>query len=206
MKEADWKAISHASGPGGELSYERGAAIALWADAEIRTRSGGRSSLDNVMFDLVKQAQAATPPPDFTEERVMGAFAPYLSPTDMARLRGMAVDGADVPLPEKLGRCAERRKETRRVVDAGFDEQTSFQQKRVTGVVQGGAAYQAGLRDGQVLFRWSIYHEDPSKDALLGVVVNGEKKVIHFSPAKQQEVEQYHATGEGDAAKACTPF
>jgi hypothetical protein len=92
------------------------------------------------------------------------------------------------------------------VVDPGFDAQTSMQNKRVSGVVTDGPAWRAGIRDGQELFRWSIYNDDPSKDALLGVVVNGEKKMITFSPAKQMEISEYWATVEGDAAKACTPF
>jgi predicted metalloprotease with PDZ domain len=71
MKETAWKSIPHSSGEGYELSYERGGAIALWADAAIRTRSNGTSSLDNVMFDLVHQSELENPPPDLTEERVL---------------------------------------------------------------------------------------------------------------------------------------
>jgi hypothetical protein len=118
----------------------------------------------------------------------------------------MVIDGADVPLPEKLGSCAERTSGTRAVVDPGFDAQTSMQNKRVSGVVADGPAWRAGIRDGQELFRWSIYNDDPSKDALLGVVVDGEKKMIRFSPAKQVEISEYWATVQGDAAKACSPF
>jgi predicted metalloprotease with PDZ domain len=87
----------------------------------------------------------------------------------MRQLRSMAIDGADVPLPEKLGGCAVRQSETQAVVDPGFDQTASFASKRMTGVVQDGPAYRAGVRNGQELFRWSIYYEDPSKDALLGV-------------------------------------
>jgi predicted metalloprotease with PDZ domain len=75
MKEADWKILSHASGPGYELSYECGTVIARWADAAIRAHNGDKASLDNVMFDLVRQSQTQNHPPDFTEERVVAAFA-----------------------------------------------------------------------------------------------------------------------------------
>jgi predicted metalloprotease with PDZ domain len=206
MTEAAWKAIPHNSGAGYELSYERGAAVALWADAAIRARSSGKASLDNVMFDLVQQSQTQKPAPDFTEERVLAAFTPYLSVDERSQLRHMVIDGADVPLPEKLGSCAERKSGTRAVVDPGFDAQTSMQNKRVSGVVADGPAWRAGIRDGQELFRWSIYNDDPSKDALLGVVVDGEKKMIRFSPAKQVEISEYWATVQGDAAEACSPF
>lgn len=133
MKEAAWRSTSHFSGEGYMLSYERGVAIALWADAAIRARSHGKSSLDNVMFDLVHQSETEKPPPDFTEQRVLAAFSPYLSGTEMQQLRSMALDGADVPMPEKLGGCAARIDDIRAVVDPGFDETASFAAKRVTG-------------------------------------------------------------------------
>jgi hypothetical protein len=158
------------------------------------------------MFDLVKQSQAQNPQPDFTEERVLAAFVPYLSPTEMQQLRRMTIDGTDVPLPEGLGGCAARESEKQIVVDPGFDEQTSYSKKIVSGVVPDGPAYRAGIRNGQELFRWSIYNDDPSKDALLGVVIDGQKKTITFSPAKEVIVEQYRATVEGEAARPCSPF
>jgi predicted metalloprotease with PDZ domain len=206
IKEADWKTLSHASGPGYELSYERGAAIALWADATIRARSHGEKSLDNVMFDLVEQSKTENPAPEFTEERVLAAFSPYLSEAERQQLRSMAVGGADVPLPEALGGCAARQSEVQAVVDPGFDEQTSFAKKVVSGAVPDGPAYRAGIRNGQELFRWSIYNDDPSKDALLGVVIDGQRKMVTFSPTKQVKVEQYRATVKGDTASACLPF
>ncbi len=204
IKEEAWKTLSHTSGEGYTLSYERGAAIALWADASIRIRSNGKSSLDDVMFDLVHQSETQIPAPDFTEQRVLAAFSPYLSEDEMRQLRSMAIDGADVPFPEKQGRCAVRQSETQAVVDPGFDQTASFAAKRMTGVVQDGPAYRAGVRNGQELFRWSIYYEDPSKDALLGVVIDGQRKMITFSPAKQAHLEQYRVSGE--APNNRTPF
>ena len=180
--------------------------MALWADAAIRTRSRDKSSLDSVMFDLVHQSEAQAPAPDLTEERVLAAFLPYLSQDEMQELRSMASDGAVVPLPETLGRCAARQKETQAIVDPGFDETASFAAKRLTGVVPDGPAYRAGIRNGQELFRWSVYNEDPSKDALLGVVIDGERKMITFSPMKQLHIELYRASVDGEASKTCTPF
>jgi predicted metalloprotease with PDZ domain len=158
------------------------------------------------MFGLVKQVQTQKPAPNFTEERVLAAFSPYLSQDEMQQLRSIAIDGTDVPLPEGLGGCAARQSEMQAVVDPGFDEQTSYAKKEVSGIVPDGPAYRAGIRNGQELFRWSIYNDDPSKDAMLGVVINGQSKMITFSPAKQVRVEQYRATVEGDAARTCSPF
>jgi predicted metalloprotease with PDZ domain len=205
IREADWRALSHSSGPGSELSYERGAAIALWADAAIRARSRGKASLDNVMFDLAKQSQTQKPPPDFTEERVLAAFSPYLSQAEMIQLRAMAVDGADVPLPQALGSCATLDQKETAIVDPGFDDNASLGQKFIAGVVTDGPAWRAGIRDGQKWFHISVYHDDPSKDVLVGIFVNGERKTITYSPAKQIVLGQYGATAV-DNKGSCTPF
>ena len=101
----EWQKISHSSGPGYELSYTRGAAVALWADAAIRERSEGKSSLDDVMFDLVNEAEGPKPL-ELTEDRVFAAFARYLGPEQVAQMRAMTVEGAGVPLPKTLGNCA----------------------------------------------------------------------------------------------------
>ena len=206
MNEAAWKSISHFSGEGYELSYERGAAIALWADAAIRGRSNGKSSLDNVMFNLVRQRETGDPAPEFTEERVLAAFSPYVSESEMQQLRSMAIDGKDVPLPEQLGGCAVRKIEKRMIVDPGFDQGASLATRRVSGIVLDGPAYRAGIRNGQELFSWSVYNDDPSKDAVLVVVIDGQKRMISFSPTKQVNIDQYRASIDGGAAKNCTPF
>jgi predicted metalloprotease with PDZ domain len=204
LSNAEWQKLSHSSGPGYELSYTRGAAVALWADAAIRERGAGKLSLDNVMFDLINEAQGRKPP-ELTEDRVLAAFARYLGPEQLAQMRAMAVEGAGVPLPKTLGNCAQLEQVTRTVVDAGFDEK-SIDSKRIAGVDPAGPAYRAGIRDGQEVFRFSIYHDDPSKEILLGAVIDGKREMIHYSGAKRQEAAQYRATAEGDAARACTPF
>jgi len=204
ISNAEWLKISHSSGPGYELSYTRGVALALWADAAIRERSGGKASLDNVMFDLVNEAQGPKLP-ELNEDRLFAAFARYLAPEQVAQMRAMAVNGADVPLPKTLGECARLEQVTQTVVYPGFDEK-SIESKRIAGVDPAGPAYRAGIRDGQEVFRWSIYHDDPTKDILLGVVIDGERKMISYSGTKQVQILQYRATAEGNAAQACTPF
>ena len=201
---AEWQKISHSSGSGYELSYTRGAAVALWADAAIRERSGNKASLDNVMFDLVNEAQVPKPP-ELTDDRILAAFARYLAPEQVAQMRAIAGEGAEVPLPGRLGNCANLEQVTQTVIEARFDEK-SLESKRIAGVDPSGPAYRAGIRDGQEVFRYSIYHDDPSKEVLLGVVGGGKREMIHHSPATQVEISQYRATADGSGARVCTPF
>jgi predicted metalloprotease with PDZ domain len=195
MPAAEWQKISHASGPGYELSYARGAAIAVWADAAIRERNGGKASLDSVMFELVKEAERPNPP-ELTDERIFAAFARFLAGEQVDQLRRMVVDGADVPLPARLGSCAELKQEKRTIVAPGFDDRKTIETKRVVGVELDGPAYRAGARDGQESFRVSVSHDDPSKEVLLGVVIDGKRETLHFSGAKDEEFAQYEAGGE----------
>ena len=103
------------------------------------------------------------------------ALARYLGPDLVTQMRAMAILGADVPLPKKLGNCAELEQVTQAVVSPGFDEKASVDTKHIAGVDPEGPAYRAGIRDGQEMFRISIYHDDPSKEVLLGVVANGQR-------------------------------
>jgi predicted metalloprotease with PDZ domain len=204
VANAEWQKMSHSSGPGSQLPYTRGAAIALWVDNAIREHTSGKFSLDNVMFDLVSEAQLPKPP-ELNSDRVFVAFSRYLGPEQASMLRSMAMDGAEVPLPQTLGACARLERVTRAVVDTGFDE-SSLNAHQIAGVDPDGPAYRAGIRDGQEVFRVSIYHDDQSKDVLLGIVIDGKRQMIQYSPAKQLMVSQYQATIDGNAALTCTPF
>jgi predicted metalloprotease with PDZ domain len=138
------------------------------------------------MLDLVSEAQVPNPP-GLSEDRVLGSFAHYLGPEQVSMIRAMALDGIEVPLPDRRGGCARLQQVTRTVVDPGFDEK-SLDTRHIAGVDPEGPADRAGIRDGQEVFRWSIYRDDPSKDVLLGVVVNGKRELIHYSAAKPQLV------------------
>jgi predicted metalloprotease with PDZ domain len=204
VTNAEWRKMSHSSGPGSQLPYTRGAAIALWADNAIRQQSDGKFSLDNVMFDLVNEAQVPKPP-ELSSDRVFVAHARYLGPEQASMLRSMALDGAEVPLPQTLGACARLEQVTRAVVDTGFDE-SSLNTHHIGGVDPDGPAYRAGIREGQKVFRVSIYQDDPSKDVLLGVEIDGKRQMIQYSPAKRLIVSQYQATIDDKATRTCTPF
>jgi hypothetical protein len=62
------------------------------------------------------------------------------------------------------------------------------------------------VREGQVVFRVSVYSGDPKKDVLLGVVMDGQRKLLEFSPAKGVTMPQYLAESAGSLGEGCTPF
>lgn len=200
VSQPEWAKESHASGFGYELPYSRGLAFALWADSAIRTRSCGKASLDDVMRRLVAEAQPADDPPPLTEERVLEAFEGYLSADQMSELRSMVNAGATVELPRAgPAACTSLATTPVQVVEPGF-ALSSLTTKRMSGVEESGPAYKAGIRDGQEVYRSSFWREDPTKEVILGVIVSGEKKLIHFSSAKTVDILQYrHASDCGGA-------
>lgn len=110
-----------------------------------------------------------------------------------------------MPLPDRLGRCARPQHVTRAIVDFGFDEK-SLDTNHISGVDPEGPPYRAGIRDGQEVFRVSIDHDDPSKDALLGVIIDGKGQMIQYPPAKQVTIAQYQSPVDDNAARTCSPF
>jgi predicted metalloprotease with PDZ domain len=61
--------------------YVRGRVIALWIDGTIRKESDGRKSLDNVMFDLVRQKDQP-----YTLQRILAVINRFLSSTSQKDL------------------------------------------------------------------------------------------------------------------------
>jgi len=140
---------------GSTSPYARGSVIALWLDGEIRAQSKGKRSLDEVMYAMVRGADRP-----LTLETILETANRYLSPNDQSVLRRAAGGDVDVnallPKAGQLAPCVSVALDSVWAFDAGFDVKGSIDARRVTGVRPDGAAYAAGLRDGQQLVGWSI--------------------------------------------------
>ena len=152
------------------------------------------------MRDLVVEAQPIDDPPPLTEERVLEAFSRYLAADKMSQLRSMVADGTTVALPQSVQACMVLEPSPVQVVDPGFDP-SSLKTNRMTGVVESGPAFQAGIRNGQEVYRSSFWKEGPTKDVILGVTVDGQKKLIHLSSAKTVTILQYRRLPDCGAPK-----
>jgi predicted metalloprotease with PDZ domain len=176
--------------PGSTDPYVRGRVIALWLDGEIRTESGDKSSLDNVMFDMVHEADKP-----LTQARILQTASRYLKPDarreldqsveQMASLEGLAGDA--------LGPCAHLSIDLLPTFDLGLDFSASTAAHRLTGVRVDGPAFKAGLRDGERLTRWSVYFDQPDKRARFIVQTESGAQTIEYYPrGKTLMVPQYH--------------
>ena len=129
--------------------YDRGRLLALTWDRAVRTASGGRLSLDDVMRrqrDAVRAGTArgtgAALFPDLLTAAVPGIavredLAHYVTGGETVRLA-----------PGVFGACLALSSSAIPVFDRGFDGETSGRTGVISGVDPAGPAYAAGLRDG----------------------------------------------------------
>src|ERR1022692_1101064 len=121
---------------GSSDAYVRGRVIALWLDGTIREESGGKHSLDDVMFDIV---QGANQP--LTQQRIFETVKPYISADDADLLAKAVAGEGGLPAPKYaplVGDCGQAVLADLPTYDLGFDLNASKPTREVTGVVEGG--------------------------------------------------------------------
>jgi len=185
------------------LDARRGAVLALWLDAAIRQKSGNRLSLDNLMFDLVRQNAAyerrhAGNSMALTNKRIFRDASKYLHRNPRSELRQYVEQGGSIRVPETaLGPCVQSHNDSLAKFDLGFDEESSIGKNIVLGVEADSEAYKAGLRNGQQLVGWSIHHGDPSKQVRLTVKTADISQVRTYYPrGPNVSVQQFNLDGE----------
>jgi predicted metalloprotease with PDZ domain len=175
-------------------AHVRGRLIALWLDQQIRKDSGGKGSLDNVMYDMV--SAAAKP---LTRARILETAGSYLSPASRAELARIVEPGSALPAAEDaLGPCVRGSAEETAPFHLGFDLAASTAAGIVTGVEAGGPAFQAGLRNGQRLSgRLSVYNNQPDKMAIVTIETGDTRQAIEYYPrGTAVMLVQYHLDRE----------
>jgi predicted metalloprotease with PDZ domain len=176
------------------VGYDRGMLFAALLDHDLRTRSGGRLDLDDVM--LAQKARAATDP-----EARRTRFAVDLFPIVWRETTGYPVDdllarhivrGEPILLPADLfGDCARVETAERPDFHRGFDlEATQKAGGVITGVRTDGPAYAAGMRDGMKLVKREPGGvNDPAVQIGYHVLDGGTERLIRYLPAGRERLE-----------------
>ncbi|HET9130665.1 MAG TPA: hypothetical protein VFO86_06950 [Terriglobia bacterium] len=169
----------------------RGRLVALWLDGAIRRESGGRRSLNNVMFDMVRGRNQP-----LTTQRIFETIDRYLLTESRAEFRSVVQDHGDLIAPDPapaIGSCARLSRESVPMFDLGFDLDGSQTAKTVTGVEPDGPAFAAGLRNGQPLTGVSV--SNGRSDRLATITIRedaGNRRIAYFPQGKTVVVWQYH--------------
>lgn len=183
------------------LPYDRGAVIAVMVDDKIRRLSGGARSLDDFMSD--KRAAELVKGDGLSNEEVFEMLAKETSPGFSASIRAIAIDGAAAVLaPDTYAGCLAMDTVDGLPFELGFDFETSRRDRIVTDVGESSNAFGAGLRDGQQLTGWSVYHGDSDKQVKLDVIDGGKKRTVTYLPrGTPVAVQQFRLKPE--AAEEC---
>ena len=174
------------------MPYQRGALLAAVWDRRLRQRSGGRTSLDDVLQDQRRRAQAD---PALGLQDALVAAAAHdgldLRP-DLSRYVDHA---APVLLPDDaFGECARVVSVDTPVFDRGWDtEATTRQGDVVTGLDPTSMAYAAGLREGMKLLSQSGGNPaDPQVEITLVAQDASGQHRIRFRPVGRETVRLQH--------------
>lgn len=165
----------------GELPYQRGDLMALYADHAIRTRTQGARSLDDVMRALVARSKGGGGP--LTSDELLRALGAEAGAQAEAALRAWAVEGREPEFPPELGVPGLRLEESEvPSFDTGFDHEATLASGTVTGVRPGGPAERAGLKDGMKLSGWSVTRGDPTREVELTLRESGTTRTLRYLP------------------------
>lgn len=186
-----------------QLTYIRGAAVALWLDAQIRKHSRNKKSLDDLMSGL-KDDTTKEPTRPFTTKRILSDADRYLGHRERHQLRDLVERGGTVPVPDfPFARSVCRSVDEVPTFDLGFDRETLLSKKTVANLRPNSAAFKAGLREGQEILGMSIYWDDVKKPVHLKVHSgDGEQIIEYFPRGKSVLIPQYHlenADGANDS-------
>ncbi|HXE75848.1 MAG TPA: hypothetical protein VNN18_09480 [Candidatus Xenobia bacterium] len=168
-----------------KLPYRRGLVLAANWNAEICRASGGRHSLDDAMRDLLQAAKPELTAADIAE-RVRRYGGRDVAP-DIERYieRGELM----APVEGALGPHVEIALVEFPRFELGLDFHRLRAEKIIAGVQPGSAAYDAGLRDGQVVLRRSpIYLGDPAKPVEITIQDGAEERLHRYFPASREPV------------------
>lgn len=168
----------------GKLPYWRGALLAMKWDAMIRRATNGRNSFDDVMHDLFADAKRS-PERQLTAERIDELVRRYAGEGVMADVERYVVAGEMIPPdPNGLGDGYRIEEVEIHSFDLGLDLDTLVKQKQIAGVKPDGAAFAAGLRDGQtVVRRKPIYVGDATKPVEITIKDGDAETTITYLPA-----------------------
>jgi len=170
-----------------DLPYRKGAVYAFYVDQFIKQHSNGKHTLDDVMFALLKEADAKRPITEALFLQLVKQFSGQDINTDHT---SMIDNGALIPvLPESLGDSVKLETRQMGAFDIGFNLQESWKNRKIEGVKENSAAWNAGLRNGQTIVGYSIHHDNITIPSEITIDVDGVKKTIKYSPMSSRKFD-----------------
>jgi hypothetical protein len=128
------------------LPYDRGSLYFARLNAELRSASHGRRSLDDLVLQMIDRRRRGLP---VDEDAWVSLVREALGERGVAQFRAMMDGKLVVPASGAFGPCFERATAPLRRYQLGFDSQVLIEPTRIVrGLIPASAAARAGLRNG----------------------------------------------------------
>ncbi|MGH8199845.1 MAG: peptidase M61 [Steroidobacteraceae bacterium] len=128
------------------LPYDRGSLYFAQLNAEIRRRTHGRRSLDDLVLQMIARRRQGQP---VDEAAFSSLLRQTLGSGGVAQFGAMMNGKLVLPAADAFGPCFERTTAPLRRYELGFDSQVLMEPSRIVrGLIPGSAAARAGLRNG----------------------------------------------------------
>lgn len=192
------------------LLYGRGLLFLVTLDAQIRARSDGTRSIDDVVMKLLNRTRLGQS--DRLED-FLTALEQVLGPTARDEYARMANAKLLVPPAGSLSPCLSVQKTELEQYEVGFDERIENGKSFITKVVPNSRAAQAGLMDGdEVVWKDTqlsntdvlTAYEDLNAETQIKIRRNGEEFPISYRPRSFQRVEGYQWVKKDGHEGACS--
>lgn len=157
-----------------KLPYQRGFVFAIYLNDLIKRRISDQHSLDNVMWDLFDEGQ-------FSIEIFKKIVTKYISGGIDFEIEHYIENGETIDL-WGINELPFKHVKVYRY-NLGFSDQ-SFLEKKIIDLDPISKAYEAGLREGDEIIGWSVYHGDSDQQA--SVTVKDGSTIVFYpqSPKK----------------------
>lgn len=172
----------------GDLPYRRGLLLATNWNAQIRSASGGKNSLDDAMREMFNFARRNRP--EITSELVNENISRYTKRSVLPDIQKY-IENGELIAPDKDAFGPHVRMEITEVslFELGLDLESLRTKKIIAGVEEGSAAFQAGLRNGQIVVKRSaIYPGDATKQIEITIKDSEGEIAIKYYPASRNTV------------------
>ena len=171
------------------LPYLRGFLFAANMHYTIKKASGGKYSLDNVIFDLIRASQSKKQELSF--ESLASAFGARLAYDPAPLMRQQLLEGQTIkPHPDALGEGYSQQNVRIPLFELGFDFEKLVKNRVVTDLDPESSAFAAGLRNGQQLTAGvSFTFGDISRPIELRVKDREGEKSVKFLPVAREKME-----------------
>ena len=133
------------------LPYDRGSMYFAVVDGEVRQRSGGRRSLDDLLLAMLARKQHGLP---MDQAAWVELVVAELGERGRTEFEAMLNGAIELPEPDGFGPCFTRTSKPMRRFQLGFEPRVLIEHTRIVrGLIAGSAAEQAGLRNGDEITR-----------------------------------------------------